>query len=181
MAVALPTGIRNYVRDKLLEVRLLFTREPNQMTDFFKQINDLNKLLIIVPRDRAEEVSVRKYVTQIRQIFKGTRIATLDVFNIRDHDVNWIGLPNQHYIKKLYDEKYELVIDLNSHHDYLCAYLCFCTRAPLRLHLVSGKYDKIYNLQLRVGEFASVDTKFRNLINYLARMRGIETDEKVTA
>jgi len=181
MAVALPLVLRNYLRDKLLETRLFFTREPNQITDFFKQINDLNKLLIIVPRDRAEEVFVRKYLLQIRNIFKGTRISTLDVFNIRDYDTNWIGMPNQHYVKKLRNEKFDLIIDLNSHHDQLCTYLCLCTTAPLRLHLVQGKYDNIYNLQLRVGESVSMDSRFRTLISYLSLMRGIKTDTKIPA
>jgi len=181
MAAALPMVLKNYFRDKLLEAKLLLTRESNQITDFFRQINDLNKVLIIVPRDRAEEVFVRKYLAQIRSIFKGTRISTLDVYNLRDYDLNWIGVPNQHYIKKLHDEKFDLVIDLNGHHDQLCTYLCLCTTAPLRQHLVPGRYDKIYNLQLRLEASASMDNRFRNLITYLSLMRGVKTDNKIPA
>jgi len=181
MAVAPTIVLKNYLRDKLLESKLLFTRESNQITDFFRQINDLSKILIIVPHDRAEEVFVRKYLSQIRSIFKGTRISTLDVFNMRDYDTNWIGMPNQNYLKKLHDEKFEFVIDLNSHHDQLCTYLCLCTTAPLRLHLVQGKYDKIYNLQLRVADSTSTDNLFRNLISYLSLLRGVKVDTNIPA
>jgi hypothetical protein len=171
------TILKNYFLDKLLEVRLLFIREKSQITDFLLQLKSVKKVLIILPRDRAEEVYARKYLTQIRQLFKGTRISTLDVFSLRKMDTNWLGMPNQDFINKLHDEKFDLIVDLNSFHDRLCTFLGATTGAPMRLHVMPGKYEKIYNLQFRVHKSASMDVRFRILINYLAKFRGIKRSE----
>ena len=173
--------IKNYFLDKLLETRLLFIREKSQITDFMLQINSVKKVLIILPRDRADEVYARKYLTQIRQLFKGTRISTLDTFSLRKIDTDWLGMPNQSFIKKLQDEKFDLIVDLNSFHDRLCTFLGAKTGAPMRLHVMPGRYEKIYNLQFRVHKSASMDVRYRILINYLAQFRGIKRPETVPA
>jgi len=172
--------IKNYFLDKLLEVRLLFIREKRQITDFLQQLNSVKKVLIILPRDRAEEVYSRKYLNQIRQLFKGTRISTLDVISLRKTDTNWLGMPNQDFIKKLHNENFDLIVDLNSFHDRLCTFLGASTGAPLRLHVMPGRYEKVYNLQFRVHKSASMDVRFRILINYLAQFRGIKRSETVS-
>jgi hypothetical protein len=172
--------LKNYILDKLLEIRLLFIREQSQITDFLLQLNSLKKVLIILPRDRAEEVYSRKYLSQIRRLFKGTRISTLDVGSLRGTDKNWLGMPSQDFIKKLYNEKFDLVVDLNSFHDRLCTFLGARAGAPMRLHVMPGKYEKVYNLQFRVHKSASMDVRFRILINYLAQFRGINRSETVS-
>jgi RNAse (barnase) inhibitor barstar len=163
--------VKNYFLEKLLDTRLHFTRGKSQITNFVKGIKSVKKVLIILPRDRAEEVQARKYLTALIQVFDKVQVSTLDVFSLRRIDVNWLGIPNDSYLNRIRSEKFDMTIDLNSHHDVLCTYLTGLIEAPVRLHLVEGKFDKIYNLHIRSRMEAPIEKRYQNLVNYLAHLR----------
>jgi len=171
MEIQSPNFIKNYFLEKLLSTRLYFIREKSEITNFLEQIKEARKILIILPRDRAEEIIARKYLPEFHKIFKPARVSTLDIMNLRDSDVNWIGIPNNFYMSKITNQHYELILDLNSAHDTLCSYLAAMIKAPLRIHLVQGKYDKIYNIQIRSDNDTSLEGRYGNFLNYLRRMR----------
>jgi ADP-heptose:LPS heptosyltransferase len=95
----------------------------------------------------------------------------LDVLNLHKFDVNWLGVPNQSYLDRIRNENFDITIDLNSHHDVLCTYLTDLIEAPMRLHLVEGKFDKIYNLHIRSKMESSIEKRYQNLVKYLANLR----------
>jgi hypothetical protein len=163
--------VKNYFLEKLLNARLHFAREKSHITNFVQNIKSVKKVLIILPRDRAEEVNARKYLTALYKVFDKVQISTLDIFNLRKIDVNWLGVPNQSYLNRIRSENFDLTIDLNSYHDTLCTYLTDLIEAPLRLHLVEGKFDKIYNLHIRSSMESPVEKRYQNLVNYLAHLR----------
>ena len=171
MSAASSNFIKDYFLEKMLSTRIYFLKQQSEVTDFFDSIKSVKSLLIIVPRDRAEEVHVRKYSTRIHELFKPVKFSTLDVCSLRKSDVNWLGVPNNTFLSKIQDEKFDLVIDLNSHHDHLCTFLGAATNAPLRLHLAEGKFDKVYNLYIRSNKDTRSEMKYKNMINYLARIR----------
>jgi hypothetical protein len=158
MEIQSPNFIRNYFLEKFLSARLYFMREKSELTNFLEQIKGTKNILIILPRDRAEEIIARK-------------VSTLDIMNLRDSDVNWLGVPNNFYMSKIINQHFELIIDLNSYHDTLCSYLAAMITAPLRIHFVQGKYDKIYNIQIRSDNDVSLEVRYNNFLNYLRRMR----------
>jgi hypothetical protein len=171
MEIQSPHFIKNYFLEKLLNTRLYFIRAKSEVTDFLERIKAVKKILIILPRDRAEEITARKYLNDFRQIFKAARVSTFDIMSLRSGDVNWLGLPNHFFLSKILNENFELIIDLNSSHDTLCSYLTATIQAPLRVHLAQGRYDKIYNIQIRSSEEASLDMRYKNFLNYLKQMR----------
>ena len=61
-------------------------------------------------------------------------------------------------------------MDLNGHHDRVCAYLGALTDAPLRVHASRGKFDKIYNLEIRTPGASSLDERYQSILTYLARL-----------
>ena len=67
--------------------------------------------------------------------------------------------------------EFDLLMDLNRHHDRICAYLGALTEAPLRLHASRGKFDKIYNLEIRTLGDSSLDDRYQSILAYLARLR----------
>jgi len=163
--------VKNFLLEKLLDTRLHFTKEKSQITNFVQGIRSVKKVLIILPRDRAEEVKARKYLNALFKVFEKVQISTLDIFNLRRIDVNWLGVPNQAYLNRIRSEKFDLTIDLNSYHDALCTYLTGLIEAPLRLHLMEGKFDKIYNLHIRSRVTSPIEKRYQNLVNYLAHLR----------
>ena len=163
--------IKNYFLKKALDARLFFMKEKSREIDFFDEIKKVKKILIILPTDRVEEINARKYLPEIQNIFSKVKISTLDLSTLRRIDTNWLGIPNHKYLANIQNENFDLLIDLNGHHDRVCAYLGALTEAPLRLHATEGKFDKIYNLHFRASGEVSLTTRYQNLLAYIARMR----------
>lgn len=175
MPLSSPNFIKNYFLDKLIDTRLFFLRETTNVTNFIGAIKSAKKILIILPKNRAEEVASREYIKKIYQIFDTSKISKLDIQTLRKIDINWLGVPNKNYISKIRDERFDLLIDINSYHERLCSYLGALIESPMRIHLSPGKFDKIYNLQFRTGKKTPVADRFKNLINYLSIMRNTES------
>jgi hypothetical protein len=163
--------IKNYFLEKLLSARLFFIKQHKDLTDFFEEVKKVKKILIILPIDRAEEIIARKYLPEIQRVFDDAKVSTLDLSTMRKTDANWLGVPNQKYLSKIQDEEFDLLLDLNGHHDRVCAYLCALTTASMRLHISEGKFDKIYNLHFRIPRGAPLDTRYQNFLTYIRRMR----------
>jgi hypothetical protein len=163
--------IKNYFLGKLLEARLFFVKKYTTITNFFDQIKSVRKILIIIPLKKKDEVLAKKFLPQIYQIFDSAKVSILDLKTLRKTDTNWLGIPNSAFLNKINEEKFDLIIDLNSYHDRLCAYLSALTEAKMRLHLSEGKFDKIYNLQFRTNSDDTTITRYSNMIHYLAKMR----------
>jgi len=168
-----PNFIKKILLTRFLNTKLFFMREKTNITDFPENLKNVKKILIILPRDRAEEVNVRKYIPEFFKIFDSCRITKLDLFNLKENDKNWFGAPNKFYLTKIKNDKFDLVVDLNSNHDILCTYLTATSGAPLRIHLAQGRFDKIYNIQIRPEFSSSLHARFKLMIGYLATMRQI--------
>ena len=163
--------IKNFFLPKLLDARLFFIKQRGDLTDFFVEIKNVKKILVILPIDRAEEIVAREYLPGIKEVFDKAKVSTLDLSSLHRIDTNWLGVPNQKYLSKIEDEKFDLLLDLNGHHDRLCAYLCALTAAPMRMHISEGKFDKIYNLHFRIPGGAPLGTRYQNFLTYIRRMR----------
>jgi len=171
MGLYSPIFIKNYFLTRLLNTRLYFIKEKTRITDFLKGMQAVKKVLVILPRDRAEEIIARKFLSGIFKVFDHAQVSTLDIFNLRKIDVNWLGIPNHAYLNRTRGENFDLIIDLNTYHDVLCTYLTALVEAPMRLHLVEGKFDKIYNLHIRSAGESSIEKRYQNLVTYLSHFR----------
>ena len=171
MVIKSQNFIKNYLLEKFLGARLFFINQKSDLTDFFEEVKQVKTILIFLPLDRAEEVIARKYLPQIQNIFGKAKVSTLDLSTMRKTDANWLGIPNQKYLSKIQVEEFDLLLDLNGHHNRLCTYLCALISAPMKLHISEGKFDKIYNLQFRIPGGAPLDTRYQNFLTYIGRMR----------
>jgi hypothetical protein len=163
--------IKNYVLEKFIDFRLFFIRQSTVLTDFFENIQRVKKILVILPVDRAEEIMSREYLPEIKHVFGNAKVETLDPATFRKIDTNWLGVPNQKYIAHIQNQKFDFCLDLNSHHESICAYLCARSEVPMRLHISEGRFEKIYNLHFRVSAEASLRTRYQNFLTYIGRMR----------
>jgi len=163
--------IKNYLLEKFLDARLFFMKQRSDLTDFFENIKKVKNILILIPVDRAEEIISREFLPEIKRVFGKAKVTTLDISSLREIDTNWLGAPNQKYLAKIQNGKFDLLLDLNGHHERICAYLCVMSAAPLRLHISEGKFDKIYNFHFRVSGSASLKSRYQNFLTYIERMR----------
>jgi len=163
--------IKNYFLEKLLDTRLYFIKEKSQEIHFIDLLQTVKKILIILPLNKNEENIARQHLPKLHDLFSGSHISTLDMSSLQRNDTNWLGIPNNQYLANIKNENFDLLIDLNSNHERICTYLGALTEAPLRLHLSEGKFNKIYNLQIRTDDKAPITTRYHNLINYLFLMR----------
>ena len=162
--------IKNYLLERFLNTRLYFFKHENEETDFFTLLKKVKKVLIVLPIDRSEEINSRKFVKDLQELFGRARISALDLAALRKHDSNWLGVPTQQYLSQIQREKFDLLLDLNGHHDHICTYLGALAGVPLRLHASNGKFDKIYNLEIRAGGNASLHERYQTILSYLSRM-----------
>lgn len=163
--------IKNYFLQKMLDTRLFFIKDKSQVTDFFDEIRKVKRIIIILPINKSEESIAREYLPKIQKVFGRGKLSTLDISTLRRSDTNWLGVPNQQYLSNIQNEGFDLLIDLNSSHNRLCAFLGALTGAPLRLHVSEGKFDKIYNLHIRISSDAPLHIRYENCIDYIDRMR----------
>ena len=163
--------IKNYFLERLLDARLYFMKEKGNETDFLDVIRKIKKILIILPIDRSDEINSRKFIKNLQSALGRVKISTLDLTTLRKSDTNWLGVPNHQYLANIQSGNFDLVMDLNGHQDRVCAYLGALTEAPLRLHASRGKFDKIYNLEIRTAGDSSLNDRYQNILSYLSRLR----------
>ena len=163
--------IKNYFLERLLDTRLYFMKEKGNETDFLDVIRKIKTILIIVPIDRSEEINSRKFIKDLQSALGKVNISTLDLTTMRKSDTNWLGVPNHHYLANIQKGGFDLIMDLNSYQDRVCVYLGALTKAPLRLHASRGKFDKIYNLEIRTAGDSSLNDRYQNILSYLSRLR----------
>jgi hypothetical protein len=164
--------LKNFFLERLLDTRLYFIKEKGDETNFIEAIRNIKNILIILPLDRSDEINSRKYIKEMQSSLGKVKISTLDIATLRKNDTNWLGVPNQHYLSKIQDGNFDLLIDLNGYHDRICAYMGALTAAPLRVHASRGKFDKIYNLEIRTSGHSTLDERYKSILNYLVRLHG---------
>jgi len=159
--------IKDRILDRYIAFRLrLFGKEENAI-NIPERIRRVKNILLVLPVGAEYNTSVQQFSSQLYRIFKGAQVSTFERSSFRKSDGNWFGLPKENYLKNFRDVKFDLVIDLNQPQDNLCTYICALSGAPLRLAIANGRYDHIYNLQIRSRYKGLMEDQLRNLLNYI--------------
>ena len=166
--------INNYLLDKLLVNRFFLAKQKNEITDYSRQLSEAKKILIILPVIHQNVQLINDFKTNLANAFPKSSISTFGITSLRKSDMNWLGVPGKEYLNRIREENFDLLIDLNEDQDRVCTYLSALSNAPLRIHFSEGKFDKIYNLQIRTDINASLNTKIQTLTNYLIKFSKIE-------
>jgi hypothetical protein len=166
--------IKNYLLDKLLVNRFFLAKQKNEITDYSRQLSEAKKILIILPVIHQNVQLINDFKTNLANAFPKSSISTFGITSLRKSDMNWLGVPGKEYLNRIREEDFNLLIDLNEDQDRVCTYLSALSNAPLRIHFSEGKFDKIYNLQIRTDINVSLNTKIQTLTNYLIKFSKIE-------
>jgi hypothetical protein len=166
--------IKNYLLDRLLVNRFFLSKQRNEITDYFRQLSESKKILIILPIDIQKNNLINEFKSNLADIFPKSSISTFDITSLRKSDMNWLGVPGKEYLNRIREEAFDLLIDLNEKQDRICTYLSALSNAPMRIQFSEGKFDKIYNLQIRTDLKASLNLKIQTLFNYLVQFSKTE-------
>lgn len=135
--------------------------------NFAEELNKTEKILVILPAGDEYSEPMQNFVRKIGKIFEKARVSTFVKSSLRKNDLSWLGVPNDHYLKVIQDEQFDLVVDVNLRQDKISSYLCALSGAPMRVNLVSGKFDDLYNLHFRVNDNKSLEERMQNILSYL--------------
>lgn len=166
--------VQNFLIDRLLINRFFLTKQINEVTDYSQQMNEVKKILIILPVIHENVQMENDFKINLANAFPKSSVSTFGITSLRKSDMNWLGVPGKEYLKNIQDEKFDLLIDLNEHQDRICTYLSALSNAPMRIHFSQGKFDKIYNIQIRTDKNTPLNIKVQTLLNYLVKFSKTE-------
>lgn len=165
---------KNYLLDRLLVNRFFLSKQKNEITDYFRQLSKTKKILIILPVKIKDSEFINEFKSNLADVFPKSSISTFDITSLRKTDMNWLGVPGKEYLNRIREEAFDLLIDLNERQDRICTYLGALSNAAMRIHFSEGKFNKIYNLQIRTNLNTPLNLKIQTLINYLIKFSQTE-------
>jgi len=134
--------------------------------DFSEELTKVKSILVILPAKEEYGEPVQDFLKQLNLVFPKSRVSTFVKSTLRKEDLSWLGLPNERYLKIFKDERFDLVVDLNTKQDNACSYLAALSGAPMRLNLDSGKNDFIYNLHIKSSTEKKIEERLNSIISY---------------
>jgi hypothetical protein len=163
--------IKNLILERYINFRLKLFKDKEDSLNFPQEIRNVKNILLIIPENNEYNTSIQSFISELYKLFDKAEISTFERSSFRKSDGNWFGLPRESYLKNFQDVKFDLLIDLNLPHDNLCTYICALIAPPLRMSWTSGKFDHIYNLQIRSKYQGLIEDKLANILNYFESFR----------
>jgi len=157
--------------NKYLNFRLNSFKSNEELCDYPEKMGAIKKILLILPAECRDKTEYRSFINGLNAIFQKAKISTFQIKDLRLHEQNWLGVPNERYLDELHSQNFDLIIDLNIRPDKICAYICAFSEAPIRLNLISGKYDHVYNLYFRSDQDKSVDERYQLILDNLTKLK----------
>lgn len=162
------TKLKETLLGKIIKVRLKIILQQDRTYDFAEELSKTEKVLIIMPAGKEYSEPMQGFIQQIGHVFTNSRVSTFVTSSLRKNDLSWLGVPNDHYLKGIRDELFDLVIDINLKQDKISSYLCALSGAPMRINLATGQYDHVYNLHFRMKDNnKTIEERLKNIISYL--------------
>ena len=158
--------VKKAILGKFLNFRLKMMTNQERTYDFSFELNKVEKVLVILSAQDEYSEPIQTFIKKLNSVFPKARISTFVSSSLRKEDLNWLGIPNEQYLKIIRDEQFDLVIDANGEQDKVGSYLCALSGAPMRLNLASGEYDSIYNLHFRSSSEKKLEERLANILSY---------------
>jgi hypothetical protein len=159
--------IKTILLEKYLDFNLKSRRKDENLYVFSEKLKSIKQILVIKPVAGIDDKSLQNFIAGLYAVYPNVQVSTFLRSSLRGSDTNWLGVPNDRYLKNIQEIHFDLVIDLNLQHDTICSYICKLSGAPLRLNLKPGHYDNIYNLYIKSGNSISIDNELQNILKYL--------------
>ena len=162
---------KNLMLNQYLNFRLNYFRSNEDLCDYSAKIGTVKKILLILPAECKDKTEYRNFINGLNKIFQKAKISTFQIKDLRLHEQNWLGVPNESYLDELRSQNFDLIIDLNNEPDKICAYICALSEAPLRINLISGPYDHAYNLYFSSEQEKSPEERHQLILSNLTKLK----------
>lgn len=157
-------------------------KKRDQVIDVFATLAEARSILVFMP-DKLQDFGVaRKFIENLMADFSNARFQffmresyrsllngdhKFGTIFVTDRDVNFWGLPKKQLRQKITATAYDIAIDLNDEFHLPSTYLCFKSRASLKICFDHEKREPFYNFYFRARETANLSSKYKKLIQYL--------------
>jgi hypothetical protein len=159
--------LKSILLEKYLHFNLKSGKKGESSCFFSEKLKNIKQILVIKPSLIIEDHSIQNFISGLYSVYSDVQVSTFMRSNLRGSDTNWLGVPNDNYLRNIKETKFDLVIDLNLQHDTICSYICKLSDAPIRINLRSGHYDNIYNLHIKSSSSTSIDNSLQYILKYL--------------
>ncbi|HED10080.1 MAG TPA: hypothetical protein ENJ10_05295 [Caldithrix abyssi] len=166
----MPNPLKELFLKRYLNLRLKLIRHGERAYNFADELKKVKNILVLLPVGHEYEEATQDFLKQLGAIFPQGRVSTFVKSTLRKSDLNWMGVPNDTYLKVIQDGQIDLVIDLNQPQDRIVSYLVALSGAPLRLNLAEGEWDDNYNLHFRLPAGASPKQQLAHIGRQLQRL-----------
>lgn len=157
----------------------------DSIVDIFSTIQRAEQILIYLPDNLEDFGVVRLFVSDIKNVFSHAKLTFIlrhnyitllepgdrqasDLLSIKMEHINSFGLPRKQITSAIKKIKYNVAIDFSNEFSILSSYICYLSKAPLRVCLSNPKRDAFFNFQIEVGNETKLENKYRKLINYIS-------------
>jgi hypothetical protein len=150
---------------------LKYFKINEELCSYQSKIDTIKKILLILPVECKDKSEFKEFIADLNKIFSKSKISTFQMKNLRLHEQNWFGVPNDRYFSELQSQTFGLIIDLNIKPDKVCAYICARSGIPIRINLISGKYDHVYNLYFRSEKDETINDRYNLMLDSLKKLK----------
>ena len=157
----------------------------DSIVDIFSTIQRAEQILIYLPENLEDFGIVRLFISEIKDVFSNAKLTFIirhnyitllnpndrkanDLLAIKPEHINSFGLPRNQITTTIKKIKFDVAVDFSNEFNILSSYICYLSKAPLRVCLSDPKRDAFFNFQIEVGKDAKLENKYHKLINYIS-------------
>lgn len=163
------------LKRKLLAKYLMFRmrrfKESKNQQNFKKDIQSVKNVLLVLPAVADKPTAIQNFKAELYKIFGDVKLSSFEKQSLRKSDCNWLGVPNETYIRNFQDHDFDLAIDLNLEPDILSTFLTVTSGAALRINIFSGSLDEMYNLHVRTSGQKTMIERMNTTLDYLRKFK----------
>jgi hypothetical protein len=164
--------LKKVVSKLYLKIYLRWSGRQKELYDFSKEMAKVKSIMLLLSENQLGQKEVLEFLDALRKLFKSSKIKTFTKNQLKDHDLNWVGVPKKSYLKFLEIRNFDLLIDLNSSTELEYYYIVAKSGIPIRMNLFQSKYDYIYNFHINIKSGKTLQEQLETIIMHLQNLSG---------
>lgn len=153
-------------------------REPDKVQTFTDAVKRARSAMVVMPLGRAHSELSRPLLQFVQNRFHGGNLTVIvpeesrpvvqylqrcDVIHLHNDDIGSFALPKKKIVRRIQQNEYDLVLDLNLEFSLAAAFLCKASRSRLRVGFATEYADTFFNLQIKTDATRNVKTIYERV------------------
>lgn len=152
----------------------------------------VTSLLICLPPDQRELTMIKNLLPQINRTFAGAKICLLAspgsmIYNIfprrgfhimtpGNKELSWGGMASKEYLRKLKEEKFEMIFDMNLETNYFAQGILLAFPDAVRVGPANRLERPYYNLEIKTRFLRDEKNIYKSMVETIDRLINPETE-----